>query len=134
MRRILYWCVTAVFLLSIASMPFAAEPVDKATLESLVKGNTAEGTSIKWNNTFKLYFDPSGKYSRLDSKNNQENGKWAVSDKGELVMTGFKKNKEQKRDVKKRDDGVYEIFGDGGQLIWTIEKVTPGNPYDLPLK
>ena len=134
MKRLLQWItVVSIFMIPLNSL-LAATSVDKATLEQLIKGNTIEGSLVKWKTTYKTYFDPSGKFSRVDSLNNVERGTWVVSDDGRLLMTGFKKGKEKDREVKKRDDGVYEVYSDRGEVIWTIEKVSPGNPYDLKLK
>ncbi|KPK38336.1 MAG: hypothetical protein AMJ69_08675 [Gammaproteobacteria bacterium SG8_47] len=107
----------------------ADKPVEKEAFEAAIKGNTVEGRKINWETTYQMYFDPSGKYFRLDSLNNRENGNWSVDKNGDLVMEGRKKP--QYRTVKQRDDGGYDIYGNRGEVIWTIDKILPGDPHGL---
>jgi hypothetical protein len=123
-RLIIY----GVILIASSGLVFANDQLDKEALETLIKGNTIEGTKIKWKSTYKTYFDETGKFKRIDSKNNEEGGAWKVEGNGMLVMTG---RKEKKRIVKQREDGGYDVYNQRGQVIWTIDKVTSGNPYNL---
>jgi hypothetical protein len=124
-RRVIICGLLAMNLLGLS---YAAEQLDKDTLETLIKGNTVEGRKIKWKTTYRMYFDPSGKFQRIDSLNNKEGGEWHVERDGKLRMTG---RKEKYRTVKQRSDGGYDVYNRRGQVIWTMDKVSPGNPYNL---
>jgi len=115
-------------LMSLFGWAYADDQLDKATLETVIKGNTVEGKKIKWKTTYKMYFDPSGKYRRIDSLNNKEGGDWRVEKDGKLTMIG---RKEKHRIVKQRGDGGYDVYNTSGQVVWTMDKVIPGNPYEL---
>ena len=126
------WMVFVVLSIPVLSLSVnAAGEMDKASLEKLLSGNTVEGSRIKWKTTYKMHLDSAGTYSRIDSLNNKERGTWKVMKDGTLMMTGRKKGKEQERTVKQRTDGAYEVYNARGMVIWTIDKVTPGNPYQL---
>jgi hypothetical protein len=132
MYHISRWAIVCGLLaMAFLGQSFAAEQLDKGTLETLIKGNTVEGKKIKWKTTYKMYFDPSGKFWRIDSLDNKERGKWSVENDGTLRMTG---RKERDRTVKQRSDGGYDVYNVRGQVIWTMDKVTPGNPYNLEPK
>jgi len=129
MNHISRWAIVCGFLaMNLVGLSFAGDELDKATLETLIKGNTAEGKRIKWETTYKMYFDPSGKFKRIDSLNNKEGGEWHVESDGTLRMVG---RKEKYRTVKQRGDGGYDVYNVRGQVIWTMDKVTPGDPYNL---
>jgi hypothetical protein len=115
-------------LMLLSGWAYADKQLDKETLEALIKGNTVEGKRVKWKTTYKMYFDPSGKYRRIDSLNNKEGGDWRVEKDGKLTMIG---RKEHNRIVKQRSDGGYDVYNKSGQVVWTMDKITPGNPYDL---
>ena len=85
-----------------AGLALANEPLGKEALETAIKGNTVEGRFLKWKTTFKMYYDPSGKFRRIDSLNNKEGGSWSIDAKGVLLMSG---RKDRYRTVKQRDDG-----------------------------
>jgi len=109
-------------------LSLSGEQLNKDSLEKLIKGNSAEGKKITWNTTYKMYFDPSGKFSRIDSLNNKEGGEWKVENDGTLVMSG---RKEKRRTVSQRSDGGYDVHNRAGDVIWTMDKITSGNPYNL---
>lgn len=115
-------------LMILIGWAYADEQLDKEALETLIKGNTVEGKIIKWKSTYKMYFDPSGKFRRIDSLNNKEGGDWYVEDDGKLIMIGRKK---KYRSIRQHSDGGYDVYNPSGQVIWTMDKVIPGNPYDL---
>lgn len=112
-----------------SGLVLADKPIDRDTFEAAIRGNTVEGRKIQWDTTYKMYFEPSGKYFRIDSLNNKEKGKWSVAKNGDLVMEGRKKPKS--RAVTQRDDGGYDIHNDRDQVIWTIDKIVPGDPHGL---
>ncbi len=120
--------LSGLLALSLSGGVLADGQLDKETLETLIKGNTIEGMILKWKSSYKTYFDPSGKYGRIDSKNNKEGGVWKVEKDGSLTMVG---RKEKRRIIKQRDDGGYDVYNHKGQVTWTIDKITPGNPYNL---
>ena len=129
MNHISRWAIVCGLLaMNLLGLSFAGEQLDKGTLETLVKGNTVEGKKIKWKTTYKMYFDPSGKFARTDSLNNKEGGEWQIESDGTLRMIGRKENN---RTVKQRSDGGYDVYNARGQVIWTIDKVVQGNPYNL---
>lgn len=129
MKRISLWAIIfGLLAMNLSGMSFAGDQLDKDTLETLIKGNSAEGRKIQWKTTYKMYFDPSGKFWRIDSLNNKESGKWYVESDGKLRMVG---RKERLRTVKQRDDGGYDVYNNRGQVIWTMDKVSPGNPFHL---
>lgn len=132
MNTVTRWAVVlGLLVMSLSGLSFAAGDMDKASLEQLIKGNTVEGTRIKWKTTYKMFFDASGKYSRIDSRNNEEHGKWKVQKDGSLLMIDNKREKENVRIVKKREDGGYDMYNQNGVVILTMDKVSPGNPYNL---
>lgn len=132
MNHILHWSIVfSLLAMNLSGLSFAAEQLDKATLETLIKGNSVEGKKIKWKTTYKMHFVPSGKYSRIDSLNNEERGEWRIESDGMLCMTGLRREKERCRTVKQRSDGGYDVYNVRGQVIWTMDKVSPGNPFSL---
>ncbi|MEJ2657248.1 MAG: hypothetical protein P8012_08615 [Desulfobacterales bacterium] len=129
MNHIWRWAIVCGFLaMNISGPSFADVRLDKSALETLIKGNTVEGRNIKWKTTYRMYFDPTGRFWRIDSRYNKEKGEWHVEKNGTLRMSGRKVNY---RKVKQRSGGGYDVYGDRGTVIWTIDKVTPGNPYHL---
>jgi hypothetical protein len=122
--------ITGFFLLLIfgAGLAFADEPLGKDALESAIKGNTAEGKFLNWGTTYKMFFDPSGQFRRIDSRNNKESGAWSIDAKGVLLMSG---RKDRYRTVKQRKDGGYDVYNKAGKVVWTMDKLVPGNPYNL---
>ena len=129
MNHISRWAIVCSFLaMNLLGLSFAGEQLDKNTLETLIKGNTVEGKLIKWETTYKMYFAPSGTFRRIDSLNNKTGGEWYVESDGTLHMIG---RKEKYRMVKQRSDGGYDVYSPRDQVIWTFEKVSPGNPYNL---
>lgn len=132
MNPILRWSIVfSLLAMNFSGLSFAAEQLDKATLETLIKGNSVEGKKIRWKTTYKMHFDPSGKFSRIDSLNNEERGAWRIESDGALCMTGLRREKERCRTVKQRSDGGYDVYNVRGQVIWTMDKVSPGNPFSL---
>lgn len=129
MNHISRWVIIFGFLvITLPAMSIAAEQLDQQALETLIKGNTAEGKLVKWKTTYKMYFDPSGRFKRLDSLDNKMGGEWHVEKDGTLRMVG---RKEKYRTVKQRADGGHDVYGVNGKLVWTMDKLTPGNPYKL---
>ena len=129
MNHILRWVIVFGFMaMSLPGLSFAVEQLDKQTLETLIKGNTVEGRNLKWKTTYKMYFAPSGRFKRIDSLDTRYGGEWYVERDGMLRMVG---RKEKYRTVKQRSDGGYDVYGVSGNLIWTMDKVIPGNPYNL---
>ena len=130
MKRVLNLFVLASILtVAPSGLVLADKPIDKDAFEAAIKGNTVEGRKIKWETTYKMYLEPSGKYFRVDSLNNKENGKWSMAKNGDLVIEGRKGSKS--RAVTQRDDGGYDIHNDRDQVIWTIDKIVPGDPHGL---
>jgi hypothetical protein len=117
--------------MTLPALALADEQLDQAAVENLISSNTVEGKKLKWGTTYRTYFDPSGKFHRIDSLNNKEGGEWYIQDNGRLCMVG---RKERCRIIKQRNDGGYDVFNRQGQQIWTIDKVIPGYPYDLKPK
>jgi len=109
-------------------LSLAGEQLDKHSLETLIKGNTIEGNNLKWKTTFRMYFDPTGRFKRKDSLGNKNGGEWFIEQNGSLRMIG---RKEKYRTVKQRSDGGYDVYGVSGNLIWTMDKIIPGNPYNF---
>ena len=132
MNRILHWSIIFGFLfMNLLGLSFAGEQLGKDNLETLIKGNSVEGKKIKWKTTYKTYFDPSGKFKRIDSLNNKESGEWRVESDGKLCMIGRKENCFT---VKQRSDGGYDVHNTVDEVTWTIDKVFPGNQYNLVQK
>lgn len=129
MNNVSRWAIVCGLLaMNLVALSFAGEKLDKDTLETLIKGNTVEGKKIKWKSTYKMYLDPSGEFRRIDSNNNNEGGVWRVESDGTLCMTGRKENC---RAIKQRSDGGYDVYSDRGQVVWTMDKFSPGDPYNL---
>jgi len=97
-------------------------------LQTLLSGNTGEGKFIKWDTTYKAYFEATGRMFRIDSLNNRERPQWYINKEGELCIKG--KHKENCHEVKKREDGGYNLYL-SNDLKWTIDKIVPGNPNNL---
>jgi hypothetical protein len=115
--------------MSLPGLSFAEEKISKDTLETLIKGNSVEGKKINWDTTYKMYLDPAGKFRRIDSLGNKDSGEWYVASDGMLCITGRKK--EKCRTVKQRSDGGYDVYNKMDEVIWTMDKVSPGNSYNL---
>ena len=129
MRHVSYVAIICCFLaMNLLGLSFAGEHVDKDTLNTLIKGNTVEGIRVAWKTSYKMYFDSSGKFNRIDSNNSKDKGEWEVKKDGSLCII---KGKEKCRWVKQRSDGGYEITNLLDKLLWTITKVSPGDPYGL---
>ena len=130
MKHVTYVAIICGFLaMNISGLSFAKEHLDANTLVTLIKGNTVEGVKVKWKTTYKTYFDSTGKYRRIDSNNNRDKGEWEIKKDGSLCMTGGKGTK--CRWVNKRNEDSYEVTNLLDKLIWTITKVSPGDPYGL---
>ena len=118
--------------INLLGVSFAGEPLGKDALETLIKGNTIEGKKVKWDTTYKMYFDASGKFIRTDSLNNKDRGEWRIESDGSLCII---RGKEKCRIIKQRSDGGgYDLYNLLGKLLLTIDKVSPGNPYNLAPK
>ena len=39
--------------------------------------------------------------------------------------------KDRYRTVKQRKDGGYDVYNKAGKVVWTMDKLVPGNPYNL---
>jgi hypothetical protein len=129
MRHISKWIIVCGLLaMNVLNLSYAGGQLDKDTLETLIKGNTAEGQWVKWGTTYKMYFDPSGKYKRIDSLDNKTGAKWFVDSDGTLRLVG---RKDRYRTVKQREDGGYDVYSPGGELLWTMDKFTTGDTYKL---
>lgn len=132
MNHILRWSIVfSLLAMSLSGLSYAAEQLDNGALETLIKGNTVEGKRIKWKTTYKMYFDPAGRFTRIDSLNNEERGEWRIETDGTLCMIGHRREREKCRTVKQRNDGGYDVYNVRGQVIWTMDKVSPGNPFSL---
>ncbi len=130
MNHISRWTIVCCLLaMTLSGLSFAGGQLDKGTLETLIKGNSVEGKRIKWKTTYKMYFEPSGMFRRIDSLNNKESGEWEIESDGTLCMIGRKK---RCRAVKQRGDGGYDVYNRRDEVVWTMDKVTSGNPYNLP--
>ena len=103
----------------------AKEKTEITDLRLIITGNTVEGKIIKSHTRYKIYFHPSGKLLRHDSKANVEKGDWRISKKDYLCI---KFAAEKCHTVKKRGDGQFDLYGPNGELIFTIDKVILGNP------
>lgn len=123
--RTVCYCI---ILIALPAWAQADEQIDQESLEKLLTGNTVEGRKIKWDTTYRMYFDPSGRFRRIDSLNNKEGGEWRVESNGRLCMVG---RKEHCRTIRQRKDGGLDAYNMQGQLVWTMDKVIPGNPYEL---
>ena len=115
--------------ISLPGLSFAGEQISKDTLETLIKGNTVEGKKIRWETTYKMYFDPAGTFMRIDSLTNKDGGEWYVASDGLLCTTARKK--ERCRSVIQRSDGGYEVYNKREEVVWTMDKISPGDPYNL---
>lgn len=123
-----YAVVCGLLSMSVSYSSFAGEKVSSDSLESALKGNTVEGRKLKWKTTYKMYLDPSGRMGRVDSLDNVEAGEWRVDSDGALCI---QVRKNRCRVVEQRDDGGYDVFNQRGQKIWTMDTISPGNPYGL---
>ncbi|MCK5666534.1 MAG: hypothetical protein KAI17_23745 [Thiotrichaceae bacterium] len=119
--------VTTYCLLSLLVMglSYAEEKTEQTDLRLLITGNTVEGKIIKSNTRYKMYFHPSGKLVRHDSKAKVEKGDWIISKKHDLCI---KFAEEKCHTGKKRGDGEFDLYSANGELIFTIDKVILGNP------
>jgi len=129
MKHISRWAVICCFLaMNLLGQSFAGDHLDKSTLEKLIKGNTLEGTKTISKATYKMYFEPTGEFTRTDSRKNEVAGDWYIENDGTLCTTV---NKRKCRTVKQRKDGGYDVYNAGNVLVRTIDKVSPGDPYNL---
>ena len=103
----------------------AEEKTEITDLRLIITGNTVEGKIVKSHTSYKMYFHPSGKLVRHDSKANVEKGSWRVSNKTDLCLTFAA---EKCFTVKKRGDGEFDLYSANEELIFTIDKVILGNP------
>ena len=108
-------------------MAIAETKVTAEELKTLLSGNTTEGKNIRWETTNKMYFEATGEIRRIDSLNNKQKGEWYVDETGELCI---KLRKNRCNEVFKREDGGYNVYP-RDKLRFTIDKITPGNPYKL---
>lgn len=106
-----------------------AEVLDKTAAEQLVKGNTAYAKDFKYKRNFKLYFDPSGQYKRVDELNNTESGSWNIDNRGELCMS-FVSGLEKCRAIDSIGEGQYILMFKGSKSV-KFKKIVTGNPDNL---
>ena len=111
------------------STPVFGDVLDQKAAEQLLKGNTAEGVQPKYKRAFKIYFDPSGTYRRLDDLNNRESGSWNVDKRGYLCMS-LVSGTEKCRSIESIGDGAY-ILKYEGKKSHKLKKIIPGNPNNL---
>jgi len=105
--------------------PGAEEKTEITDLRLIITGNTVEGKIVKSHTNYKMYFHPSGKLVRHDSKANVEKGGWRISNKTDLCITFAA---EKCFTVKKRGDGEFDLYSPDEELVFTIDKVILGNP------
>ena len=129
MSYILRWAIICCFLaMNLLGQSFAGDQLDKGTLEKLIKGNTIEGKRITQKTTYKMYFEPTGEFTRIDSRKNEVGGEWYIESDGTFCTIV---NKRKCRAVKQRDDGGYDVYNASGVLVWTMDNVFPGDVYSL---
>jgi hypothetical protein len=108
----------------------AANPLSKEDLQKLIASNTVEGQSVQWKKKMTWYFNVTGLIKQLDEYGNRGQGRWRVSEKGELCVE-FKHGGEHCRKVVPRTEGSYDVYEDDGTHVWIFETVLPNNPKDL---
>ena len=124
-KKSIYVTTYCFLSLLVMSLSYAEEKIEQTDLRLIITGNTVEGKIIKSNTSYKMYFHPSGKLVRHDSKANIEKGGWRISNKIDLCI---KFAAEKCHTVKKRGDGEFYLYDLQGELILTINKVILGNP------
>ena len=115
-------CLLSFFVMGLSH---AEDKTELTDLQLLITGNTVEGKIIKTQAGYKMYFHPSGKLARHDSKANIEKGGWRISNKTDLCITFAA---EKCFTVKKRGDGEFDLYAPNEKLIFTIDNVILGNP------
>ena len=124
-KKVIYtaaYCLLSFFLMGLSH---AEESIDHNEVKISFTGNTVEGKIIQRDTNYKMYFHPSGKLIRLDSKDNSEKGIWHVNNKNELCL---KFSSEACLTIKKRGDGMFDLHNQNSDLELTIVKVILGNP------
>lgn len=120
------------FWASLFAMIFAtglmagSDGLSKEEAETLIKGNTAEGTN-KWGKKMIWYFDEFGNLKKLDDRGQKGKAKWSLDDKGRLCYKDKHMNQEVCKPITPTKGG-YEVPYDAE---WKWEKVVPGNPHNL---
>ena len=124
-KKSIYLATYCLLSLLVMGLSYAEEKTEQTDLRLIITGNTVEGKIIKSDTSYKMYFHPSGKLVRHDSKANVEKGDWSISKKGNLCI---KLASEKCHTIKKRGDGEFDLYNLRGELVLTINKVILGNP------
>ncbi|MCK5664201.1 MAG: hypothetical protein KAI17_11985 [Thiotrichaceae bacterium] len=125
------YCLLFSLVMGLSHAEQKAGADDKTELTNfhlILTGNTVEGKTVSSQTSYKMYFHPSGKLARHDSKANKANvekGSWRISNTTDLCITFAA---EKCFTVKKRGDGEFDLYAPNEELIFTIDKVILGNP------
>jgi len=128
MKRYLLSVVALVVGLIFAAAVADPKGLSKEEAESLIKGNTAEGSNVKWKKTMIWYFEPYGRIHKVDQFGNKGKARWSINAKGELCNQDKHMNEEDCAPIIPRADGGYDIPYQGA---WKWDKIVPGNPHGL---
>lgn len=110
------------------SAPLAApKGLSQAEAETLLKGNTAEGTN-RWKKNMIWYFADFGELRKRDHLGNKGKAKWHIDKKGNLCYQDKHDKQEQCAAIVPHGDGSYDVLLQGQ---WKWDKVVPGNPHGL---
>ncbi len=127
-------CPVMVTLVLLFSSSVQAGKLNRQEVESLISGNTLEGSNLNHQEKMTWYFKKSGKIKKLDEHGNSGKGKWRIDDRGFLCVK-FKRGGERCRVIVAKEYGGYKVIGtahpEEGKLIWQINRVLPGNVNDL---
>ncbi len=127
-KKIIYaeaYCLLIFFAIGLSH---AKEFLDLNEVKLTFTGNTVEGRVIKRDTSYKMYFHPSGKLIRLDSKDKLERGIWNIKSNETLCLTFVS---EECYKVSKRGEDQFDLLNKNGDLELSIVKVILGNPDKL---
>ena len=110
-----------------ANSAMAAEALNQAAVEKLIKGNTAEGIHTKWDRKMIWYFHESGQLRKQKDGGQRGKAEWSIDKKGQLCFQDYHMDEEKCEPIVPRADGGYDA-NDGK---WRWDKVVSGNPHNL---
>lgn len=118
---------TALTMFLLSGLAMGAETLNREQVETLLKGNTAEGVNTQWDKKMIWYFQEGGTLRKQKANGKRGKAEWSIDKDGQLCYQDKHMDEANCEPVIRRDDGKY----DANAGKWRFDKVLPGNAHSL---